>query len=45
MRIQHIAFDQLGPKLKSIIQEKENVKTEKEQQENGSEINFFLYFP
>lgn len=32
--------------MKSVIQEKDNFKTEKEQQENGSEVNlFYLVLP
>lgn len=41
MKIRGITFDQSGPRLKSMIQEKENVKIEGDKRVNGSEIDFF----
>lgn len=41
MKIWGITFDQSGPRLKSMIQEKENVKIEGDKHVNGSEIDFF----
>lgn len=42
MKIRGITFDQSGPRLKSMSQEKENVKIEGDKHVNGSEIDFFF---